>query len=484
MKYTTALYLVALAFFSYFTILHHYAAISYYTWDEPYYLSSAKKYEFHVAQMSSHPPLAQLLIYAGEAMLAKNRELPTYYMATVSRTLGTPDGFSFEGMRFFPTLFAFLCPFLLFIIFSLVLTNKLHAFLLSLTLVFDNAFVTHSRAAMLDPIQWFFVLAAILVFIWPITAGVRQRWWHYALLSAMITLGVLTKVNAAIMGVLLISYFLYDVFIFQKRSVKKKSHRTAIAREFIAKAGVSLVTFLILFFVVYYIHFSLGYKQPAETQREFFSPEYLAIIDQGRIQQLSSFPVMLRDDIHYKALFQQSTPPKQQAWIGGEYGSPPRGWVVGMQPIRFRENTQENYVQKHYFYPNMVVWFLVLSGLIASLVWLYRKKGNLFSKNRYIMITLLSLYALYMAIMMMTPRVLYLHHYVIPLLAAIVLSGVMIADYLEQYRHHDQRVSIALVIIVILMCIHFAVYAPLTYFLPISYEHYRLLSWFTPWGLQ
>src|SRR5690625_4311237 len=80
---------------------------------------------------------------------------------------------------------------------------RLVAAAFSCLLIFDNALVVHSRAAMLEGIQIFFILAAIYYLVRTLTNDIAIRLRQYAILGVLVGLAVSVKANAAVLLLLL-----------------------------------------------------------------------------------------------------------------------------------------------------------------------------------------------------------------------------------------------------------------------------------------
>jgi len=177
--------------FAFFSFFWNYNYPNSSQWDEVYHIASSEKYLTNSVFMESHPPLGKMFIAVGEKIL--NPNAPKSQVNPIARLCfsdsdwekrpeiidkssfvktdqiqGYPDGYSFCGVRLMPVLFAvFSVPLFFFLLFLLI--RNLHlAMLFSSLFVFDNAIILQSRAAMVDSIQIFFILLALVYFIFKI----------------------------------------------------------------------------------------------------------------------------------------------------------------------------------------------------------------------------------------------------------------------------------------------------------------------------
>ncbi|MBT7762109.1 MAG: phospholipid carrier-dependent glycosyltransferase, partial [Candidatus Peribacter sp.] len=133
---------ILLTVFAFFTFFWSYTNPPYLYWDENYHIASAQKYLNGTFFMEPHPPLAKMLIAAGEAIFDANEGMDDEFIGT-DYAKELPGGFSFQGYRFFPVLLGWLIAPLLYLIFLMITRKSLWAFILSFLYVFDNALVTH-----------------------------------------------------------------------------------------------------------------------------------------------------------------------------------------------------------------------------------------------------------------------------------------------------------------------------------------------------
>jgi dolichyl-phosphate-mannose--protein O-mannosyl transferase len=130
-------------------------------WDENYHIASAEKYIEGTFFMEVHPPLGKLFIALGEALTKSNQTIDKSSFTSTDYISNFPAGYSFKGVRLFPTIFAILNVLTFFLLLLLITKNKIIAFCFSLLLLFDNAIMIHFRGAMVDSIQMFFVLVSL-----------------------------------------------------------------------------------------------------------------------------------------------------------------------------------------------------------------------------------------------------------------------------------------------------------------------------------
>jgi dolichyl-phosphate-mannose--protein O-mannosyl transferase len=203
-------------------------------WDENYHIASAQRYLHGYFFMEPHPPLGKLIIAIGEKILNPNANLNTEkialgnndtdslpYTKTIDVSFkegytpkqGETATFNFTGVRFFPVLAAWLSAILIFILLRLLTKNDHISFLFTLPYIFDNAIIVHSRGAMIDGIQLFFILSALCYFVYIMQRGLLKT-KNFVYLGLLVGLAVATKFNGLIIapfGLILVGKELWEL---------------------------------------------------------------------------------------------------------------------------------------------------------------------------------------------------------------------------------------------------------------------------------
>lgn len=96
-----------------------------------------------------------------------------------------------------------------------------------------------------------------------------------------------------------------------------------------------------------------------------------------------------------------------------------------------------------------------------------------------------ALYVSYMVTMLQIERVMYLYHYLVPLLFAIInLALIFSYIYREDILANRRHTFINLGVFVVLVIGVFAFFAPLTYSIPITADQFELRDWFSIWRME
>jgi len=446
-------------------------------WDENYHIASAQKYIEGVMFMEPHPPLGKLLIAFGEWALDPNTYINISHYAATDYIKDFPKGYSFAGVRLMPVIFSVLSAVLFFLILFRISKRAQISFLFSSFYLFSNAFILHSRAAMLESIQIFFIFLSLFYFL--ILLDRKQKGWkEYLILGLFIGLAVAVKLNSLILTLLFPFLFFYNF----GSSLGMAFH----LKKFIAY-GISMLTgILIIWIGVFYIHFSLGSKMGVNSYKA--SAEYKVIIEKGENTNILNFTVMMRDNLKYMAGYAQGVP-RYDACKKGENGSLAITWPVGNKSINYSWNKKDGKVSYRYLQANPIIWFSVLFGMIlATSLIIGRVVFAIQIKDHrlfYIILTLSAMYYSYMIVMINIARVLYLYHYFVPLFfGAFVFFTIYCYIFKEELEENDLIIKVATFLFVAVVIYVFYFFSPFTYFEPLDVIEFMERNWFDFWKLE
>jgi len=463
-------FLLLLGFFIYF---YNYWNPPKQFWDENYHIASAQKYIDRVMFMEPHPPLGKMLIALGEVLLHPNKNIDKSSFDRTDYIKHFPKGMSFAGYRLFPALFAWLNVALFFLILYELTRNDWLSFFGSFLYLFDNALIVHSRAAMLESIQLFFIFGAIWWFVKKYDKPKNLK--DYLILGIWSGLAIAVKANSAIVLLLLFLWLLKDI-----RTIGIN------LKEFVG-AGIYALGAVAIFLGVFYLHFDLGQKI-VDHRTYAASQKYQQIIKNHQTANPTNFLVMLKDNLKYMENYEKGVP-KLNLCKPGENGSLFIGWPLGIKAINYRWEKHGSQVQYVYLQGNPITWILGLIGVVLSVVlvlavWIF----GLPVKNRRTFEFIASftfVYISYMIAVGQIPRVMYLYHYFIPLTISYILA-VLVLYYLfeEQIQRGDKIVWSSLALIAAAIVFAWWFYSPFTYYKPLNTEQFNKRVWFDYWQLK
>lgn len=487
-KHRLYLYPALLLLLSLSVYLTNYASPRAMFWDENYHIASAQKHIDGVMYMEPHPPLGKMLMAASEVLLGANDNLDKSALNKTSYIQGKdlPQDFSFVGMRLPSTLLMALSVLFCYGLVRRITGYPLVAFVFSCLLIFDNALVVHSRAVMLEGIQLFFVLATLYYLVRSVTSREAIRLRHYAILGLLVGLVISVKINGAVLLLLMAVLFFVDQW----------ANITAwrwlpVVKRLATSVPSAVLPMLAVFFGFFYLHIATG-DQLAGSQRYKASPEYLQVIRENRSHTPAGFVIGMKDHWRFMAEYADGVP-RLNMCKPGENGSLAVSWPLGTKSISYRWNkdTYDGQVKVAHLYlvANPVVWFSVLLGIVLSIGLVISRYvyGNPVKDSRLFgwICVFTGLYVSYMVAVMQIERVMYLYHYLMPLMFGII-NLALIFSYLfrRQLETNKRHTRINLVLFLLLTIGVFAYFAPLTYGIPITPEQFEQREWFDFWLMQ
>ena len=457
-------------------------------WDENYHVASAEKHVQGVMYMEPHPPLGKMLMGLMEVVIGANDTVDKHKFLETDHIDGAdvPPETKFTGYRWPSVVLMALSVLFFYGILRRITQNNLIAFLFTSFVIFDNALVIQARAAMLEGIQLFFILAELYCFVNVVTRGTPIRLKDYALLGLFIGLGISVKVTSAIELLLLVMLFGVD----QWRNIQTLNYRE-LAKRLLITVPAGVIPIALVFLSVFYIHIGMGTKVIAGHTYKA-SPEYLQAIQRGDTWSVSTFRIGLRDNLKYMSEYADGVPRLDEC-KADENGSFAADWLVGKKTINYRwdKDTINGVVQVKYMniVANPVIWFSVVAGIVLSLglimsKFIYGQK----EKNTplfYWICVFTSLYVCYMIAIINIDRVMYLYHYLAPLVfgsinLALVFSYIYRDDILANNKHLWINLSLYIALVIAI----FAFFSPFTYGFPMTEDQFEMRNWFSFWKLQ
>jgi dolichyl-phosphate-mannose--protein O-mannosyl transferase len=446
-------------------------------WDENYHMTSAQRYIEGIGHFEPHPPLALLLIAAGEKLSGDNANVNKHQLVVDKYINGdkVPPNFSFAGMRLMPSLFAAFGALLFFGLLRTITEDRLVALLFTSLYVFENAYVVHFRAVQLDAIQMFFSLAAIWEFVRLWKREDHLNWKHYSWLGVLAGLAIMAKVNAALLLIMFPILYFKDVARIGSFDPGK------IALDFVVKTGTSIVAVLVVFFAIFAIHGAVGRNLPdpessaGKQDIENMSPTYKEYLTQhGTLTPavvtaigVDYFKFMDKDHLGV---------PKLDVCKPGENGSHPLHWLVMDKTINYRWDSADGKTSYVQLVGNQVSWYMGLGSLILSIALIINHRlfknpiGN--RKTYHLIEVFTALYATFMILHLYfgTQRVMYLYHYFLGLLITYVMI-VLQWQYLTDLHALKARTRIAIVAgLTVAITGSFLFFMPLSNHTPLTHD--------------
>ncbi len=291
-------------------------------------------------------------------------------------------------------------------------------------------------------------------------------WFEYLILGVLCGLSIATKHNAAIILVLPIAWFLFEIWtgrinlyfkgIWQMIDNLSEKNPTEVPfkKEIIhnwLSALIKITTFciglIVLYAGVFVVHSTIGQTVvPDNNNRGGYyltSPQYKKILSEKQTLNPLSWPTMIFGNWKYMQQYHDGVPKldlckRDDSGNLSENGSYPMTWPVMNRTISFRWEwgtkdgtpaTDNTYIRYSYLIGNPLIWAIGSASILLTLVLILGFLCfNLEIKNRRIFNYILVLTALYLAYMigvMSVERVMYLYHYLIPLIFTLILAPLL-----------------------------------------------------------
>jgi dolichyl-phosphate-mannose-protein mannosyltransferase len=440
--------------------------------DETYMIPRAQRYMQGIFFQESHPPLGRLAILLGQ-LLIHPQDRPDQFALVEKVNESWPQDQDMTGYRLIPALFGTLIPVIVFFILLKLLASELYSFIIGLFVAFDNALLTQAHFALSDSILIGFSLLAILVFVYLYSDDsppTRRTWIQWTLWGIASAAALLVKFSAWFILVL-VPLHLLKLFLAGRRQ-----------QAFLA-GTVFAVTFLIVTVAVWQLHFSLVPKLDPNNNYEI-SAEHQAMLEgKAHPNPVTGFYIQLRDALAFISHYHEGVP-KLDLTKPGEIGSPWYQWPLGGRAMDYRWETPDGTIYRYiYLIGNPATWLLSLLGVlggtgltISDLLFRF-----LAPERRWRPYVFTLVYWAYMIPPMFVQRVLYLYHYLPPMIIGIILFGLVIA---EATRLSWRTKRDILLIALIWVLAAFWVYKPFTFYGPLTNEQFQQRNVWPVWDLK
>ena len=456
-----------------FTYFYDYTRPASLFWDEGYHVTSAQKYLNNVYFMELHPPVGKLLLAAGEKLIdANDNELDKLYTET-NRVTKRAGVLSMNGYRFFPALLSWATAVVLFFIFLAITRTTLLATLFSFLYIFDTALPVHLPGAMLEAPLIFFCSLSLLIFLQ--IYYTKKPTIKFKLLSFILgitfALAFLTKLTGLF---LLLLFPLLFIELWPKWKV------------WLIGMIFAFFGFLITFIGIWHIHISLG-KEVGSQDYYGASAPYIEALESGNPIQFSLYPIAIRDHLKYSIKYNEKVPKLDMCKIH-ESGSPWFYWPSGARSITYHKiKYTDDKVGYYTLQANPAVWWLsAFAVLTASSLLVCSYLFGLKLKQRFLLISFNTLYAGYMFGTSQIDRVMYLYHYLPPLIISFILAALVFIEVKQIGKwkfDYNRKVIVALCLSICIFA-SYQFYSPLSTMKPLTKNQFEKRAIFPLWNLQ
>lgn len=413
-----------------------------------------------------HPPLGKLLFY-GAATLGGFG--PEFAFDNIGTTF--PNN-HYLALRFLPTLAGVLLPLIIFGIALKLRLSLAASFLAGILVALDNALIIQSRFILLDAFLLLFGFAAIFFYL-KFSESIEQQKDRFLFLWLAGIFGALSgSIKWTGFG------FLGFIVILELFRARPNFNLLKLGKER-AKRALLYLFFLVaipflIYFSIFTVHFYLLSKSgPGDA---FMSGNFQKTLLDSRYQSDPTFH-SIGTFKKFAELNLQMYSANQRLAATHPYGSQWYTWPLLVRPVYFwnkaeAQNRGETAERKIYLLGNPLIWW---TSTIAILLLLINFLANLWNKkySSRKALWILGAYFLNLLPFMGVQRVMFLYHYFVPLVFAILGLAYMVDQTKKPLR---------LVITLTTLAVFFSLYfAPLTYGLPLTLQESAGFFWFPSW---
>src|SRR3989344_2175745 len=393
--------------------------------DEVHFGKYVSGYYTHEYYFDIHPPLGKLLI-AGFGRLFDFR--PEFSFAEIGDEF--PDS-KYMALRFLPSLAGSLLPVVIFLLALQLGFSRRSAFVAGVLIALENGLLVQTRFMLMDGFLLFFGFLSLLFYFKSRRSLLAIRYW----LLAAVFAGLAASIKWTGLTFLAVIIIMEAIKMWRAKKIGP-----------IMPAMVKLLVIpLAVYFSIFALHFALLDKPgPGD---DYMSQKF------HEKNVLKKF-VELNMEMYRSNQRLTSDHPYSSKWYSWPFMTRPIFyWVDGDARI--------------YFLGNPAVWWASTVGAVLSIWYLVLSIKN--RRKDKILILLLGAYALNLLPFIGIQRVMFLYHYMIALVFAVLMLV-----YVVEKIYNERQAKIILTGLVLVSLASFIYFAPLTYGLKFSPAEYEI----------
>jgi dolichyl-phosphate-mannose-protein mannosyltransferase len=440
--------------------------------DETYYIPTVQRYIAGTFFQQEQPPLGKLLILAGQKLTyPSDRYIDFESYKKIPQAW--PQDQQLNGYRIAPAVFGTFVPLLIFFILLVLLRRESESFLVALLVSFDNSLIVQSRFALIDSFLIVFCLSSVLLFLLSYTWEDKpsSKPWLYWLLWGFFSATAAAVKFTGLFVVALVPFYLLQL-LFKKRW-----------GQIISFCVIFALTFILTTVAIWQIHFSIITNFDKSRDNEISEIHQLILENQYEPHPITRFIIQFNDALAFHQKYHSKVPTLDLS-KPGEIGSPWYQWPFGGRAINYRWETPDGITFRYiYLMGNPIVWLVSLFGVVGgTAVSISDALFRFLPADRRRWLYIFSfLYWAYMIPIMFIERVMYLYHYLPPLLIGIILFSLV---FTETPRLPAWVKRETLIFSLVLVIIGFWIYKPLTYYEPLTNEQFEQRNVLPVWDLR
>jgi len=399
--------------------------------DEVHFGKFVSGYYTHEYYFDIHPPLGKLMIAGFGKLFDFRPDLPAGEAGFSFAEIGDkfPDS-KYMALRFLPSLAGSLIPVVIFLLALQLGFSRRAAFVAGLLVALENGILVQTRFMLMDGFLLLFGFLSLLFYF-------KKRF-----LLAGVFAGLAVSIKWTGLTFLALPLIIETWRYFIKRSYK----------PFIKSAVFLILVPFAIYFSIFALHFALLNKPgPGDA---YMTPEFHNRSIAGKFSELNL--EMYRSNQRLT-----SEHPYSSKWYSWPFMSRPIFyWVDGDSRI--------------YFLGNPVVWWASTVGAALSIWYLVLSIKD--RRKDKMLILLLGAYALNLLPFIGVQRVMFLYHYMIAMIFAVLMLVYIVEKTCDGRRAKRILAGLALVSFA-----SFLYFAPLTYGIPLTPDQYKARVWLQSW---
>ncbi len=432
--------------------------------DEVYFGPYANAYFTHQYYFDLHPPLGKLML-AGAAKLANTNPENA---AHIGQAFSTNE---YIALRFLPALAGSLLPLVIYLLLLELGAARKTAFLGAFLTTFDNALLTQSKFILMDSFLMLFGFLALYFFLKHRRAAKPKTQWMYFIASiALATFSSSIKwTGLSFLGIIGLVFLIDGALatwpISDTAGDRKITFNPRAAKTVLPKLAVLLVLPCLIYYGIFWIHFSLLGKSGQGDA--FMSAEFQqTLLGNSQAQTGSTMSdwqkfTELNQKMYYYQATLKASHPNGSKWYQ---------WPFDRRPVWYWSQNQNGTTANIYLFGNPLIWWAVLASVIFSLAYGLVLK-NIRKKFPPMFWILVLGYFANLLPFIFIGRVTFLYHYLPSLLFGILIFSLLYEKVLSPTlvaklgKHGEQYVYAGFLALVATV---FLVLAPLSFGFPIA----------------
>jgi len=404
-----------------------------------------------------HPPLGKLLITA-------TGNLGGYSNNFNFENIGDkyPDS-SYVWLRLVPIIAGTLLPLIIYFLARKLKISEILSFVAATLVILENSLLVQSRFILLDSMLLFFGFLGLFLYF---TAKENKSYLFF--IASGISLGACASIKWT--GLSFIALIVvWEILIYVYRLIKKKKVKPSLLA---IKLSVILVTFFVVYFATFAVHFTVLKK--SGPGNGYMSKSFQKTLEGSSYQDNS--------DIKASNIFSKFTELNIEMFDSNQrintehpYQSKWYTWPIMARPIYYWNSQDEGEIGRIYLLGNPFIYWAAFFAIMVTIINSFLRKEWRTKKEKIVIFLILG-YLINLLPFIFIKRPMFLYHY----LAALIFGILALVYLIDRIKNNKIKKTIIAALIIIALAT-FIYLAPLSYGLPITENEFINRIWFPAW---